>query len=203
MTMLWKGKITMKRLLPCLLLFSVFVPISFSEIVFDYTISDTYQGSVMLNSESLLVTGAGALQIFGSGESYIEVQGTDPLQQFVGGIYDFGLDDFSILNFYDGEMGGFSIYDDATATFSGGRIDYISSFQDSDLIKHITFIADLDSIDLTGSLLTGNWLDGSGFSVTLLDQTGYDSVYSNINFVPEPATVILFGLGGLLLRKKK
>jgi len=61
----------------------------------------------------------------------------------------------------------------------------------------------VDSIDLTGNLLTGNWLDGSGFSVTLLDQTGYDPVYSNINFVPEPATLALFGLGGLLLRKKR
>ena len=158
----------------------------------------------MLNSESLLITGAGALQIVAKGESYIEVQGTDPLQQFVGGIYTFGLDDFSILNYYDGEMGGFNIYDDAVATFSGGRIDYISSFQDSDLTKHITFIADLDSIDLTGNLLTGDWLSGGGsFSITLQDQTGYDSVYSNINFVPEPATVALFGLGGLLLRKRK
>ena len=193
----------MKRLIPCLLLLPVFVTISFGEIVFDYTISDTYEGSVMLNSESLLVTGAGALQIDAKGESYIEVQGTDPLQQFVGGIYTLDLDDFSILNYYDGETSLFTIYDDATATFSGGSINYISSFQDSDLIRHITFVADLDSIDLTGNSLTGNWLDGSGFSVTLLDQTGYDSVYSNINFVPEPATILLFGLGGLMLRRRK
>ncbi|HIJ71370.1 MAG TPA: PEP-CTERM sorting domain-containing protein [Planctomycetes bacterium] len=193
----------MKRLIPCLLLLPVFVTISFGEIVFDYTISDTYEGSVMLNSESLLVTGAGALQIDAKGESYIEVQGTDPLQQFVGGIYTLDLDDFSILNYYDGETSLFTIYDDATATFSGGSINYISSFQDSDLIQHITFIADVDSIDLTGNLLTGDWLnDGGSFSITLLDQTGYDSVYSNINFVPEPATIALFGLGYLLLRKR-
>ena len=192
----------MKRLIPFLFLLSFFVPMCFGQIVFDYTISDTYDFSVTLNSESLLITGAGALQIDAKGESYIEVQNTAPLQENIGGIYSLLLDDFSILNFYDGEMGGFSIYDDATATFSGGRIDYISSFQDSDLTKHITFVADLDSIDLTGNLLTGNWLDGSGFSVTLLDQTGYDSVYSNINFIPEPATVLLFGLGGLALRKR-
>ena len=194
----------MKRLLPCLLLFPVFVPVSFGEITFDYTISDTYEfGTFMLDGESLLVTGAGADGIFAQGESYVEVRDTAPLEQHVGGIYTFGLDDFSILNFYDGEMGGFSIYDDATATFSGGRIDYISSFQDSDLIKHITFVADLDSIDLTGNSLTGNWLDGSGFSVTLLDQTGYDSVYSNINFVPEPATLLLFSLGAIGLRRQR
>ena len=193
----------MKRLIPCLLLFPVFVPISFGEIVFDYTISDTYVGGVTLNGESLLITGAGALAIDAFGESYVEVQNTLPLEQFVGGIYDLNLNDFSTMNYYGGETNLFDIRGDGIATFSGGRIDYIRSFQDSDLTKHITFIADLDSIDLTGNLLTGNWLDDSSFSITLQDQTGYDSVYSNINFVPEPATIALFGLGGLLLRKRK
>ena len=194
----------MKRLILCLLLLSFFVPTSFGEITFDYTISDTYEfGTFVLDSESLLVTGAGADNIFANGESYIEVHNTAPLQENLGGIHGLILDDFSILNYYDGEMGGFRIYDDATATFSGGSINYISSYQDSDLTKHITFIADLDTIGFNSGILTGNWLDGSGFSVTLLDQSGYDSVYSNINFVPEPATIALFGLGGLMLRRRK
>ena len=194
----------MKKLLLGLLLLGFCTSISFGDIVFDYIISDTYEILPLhLNGESLLVMGAGADHIDAKGESYIEVQGTDPLQQHVGGIYTLGLIDFSTMNYYGGETGMFSIYDDATATFSGGQIDYISSFQDSDLTKHITFIADLDSIDLTGNLLTGDWLSGGGsFSITLQDQTGYDSVYSNINFIPEPATVALFGLGCLLLRKR-
>jgi hypothetical protein len=194
----------MKRLIPYLLLLPVFVPISFGEITFDYTISDTYEFGVTLNGlDSLLITGAGALVIDAFGESYIEVQNTAPLQENIGGIYDLNLNDFSTMNYYDGETGGLDIRGDATATFSGGSINYISSYQDSDITKHITFVADLDSIDLTGNLLIGNWLDGSGFSVTLLDQTGYDSVYSNINFIPEPATIALFSLGALLLRRKK
>jgi len=193
----------MKRLIPFLFLLSFFVSMSFGEIVFDYTISDTYVGGYTLNSESLLVTGAGAIQIDAKGESYVEVQNTAPLEDNIGGLYILNLDDFSTMNYYDGETNLFRIMGDATATFSGGRIDYISSYQDSDLIKHITFIADLDSIDLTGNLLTGNWLDGSGFSVTLLDQSGYDSVYSNINFIPEPATLLLFGLGVIGLRRRR
>ena len=195
----------MKKTLFSLVLISFCASVSFGEIVFDYTISDTYEfGIFSLNSESLLVTGAGALFIDAFGESYIEVQDTAPLEQFVGGIYDLNLNDFSTMNYYGGETGGLDIRGDATATFSGGSINYISSYQDSDITKHITFVADLDSIDLTGSLLTGNWLSGGGsFSITLQDQTGYDPVYSNISFVPEPATLLLFGLGAIGLRRRK
>ena len=190
----------MKRLIPNLLLFCVCASVSFG--TFDYEISDSYKGSVTLNSESLLVTGAGCISIFAKGTSY------------VGGIYTLGLAGFSTMNYYGGETGNFYIYDDAVATFSGGRIDYMSSYQfawrwegtcPSVLVPnpHITFICDVDSVNLTGNLLTGNWLDDSSFSVTLVDQAGYDSVYSNINFIPEPASLLLLGLGGLLIRRKK
>ena len=126
------------------------------------------------------------------------------MEHNVGGIYSLDLDDFSTMNYYDGEMGLFRIIGDAEAMFSGGRIDYISSYQDSDFIKHMTFIVDVASIDLTGDLLTGDWLSGGGsFSITLQDQTGYDSVYSNINFVPEPCTLYFLTIGGLFLRRRK
>ena len=202
----------MKRLIPNLLLICVCASVSFG--VFDHEISDSYDFGITLNDESLLVTGAGALQIEARGTSYVEVQHTAPLEQYVGGIYTLDLDDFSTLNYYGGEMSAFIIYDDALATFSGGSVNYMSSYQfawrwegtcPSVLVPnpHITFVCDVDSVDLTGNLLTGNWLDGSGFSVTLVDQTGYDSVYSNINFIPEPATLLLFGVGGLILRKRR
>ncbi len=193
----------MKRLLLSLFLIGFYTSVSLG--AFDYVISDTYEfGIFSLNSESLLVTGAGAEEIHADFDAYIEVQNTAPLEDNVGGIHALNLTDASTMNYYDGEMSGFRIYNGATATFSGGRIDFISSYQDSEVLKHITFIVDLDSIDLTGDLLTGDWLSGGGsFSITLQDQAGYDSVYSNINFVPEPATLALLGLGGLLIRKKK
>ena len=180
----------------------------------DYIISDEtgYEGGIFIldGFDTLLVTGAGASNIYANDDSYVEVRGTAPLQQDFGGIYALDLDDSSILNYEGGETNDFTITENAIATFSGGRIDYIWSFQDSDILKHITFICDVDSVDLTGDLLTGDWLGNKGsFSITLLDQLDdldhpeYDSVYSNINFVPEPATMLMLGLGGLLIRKKK
>lgn len=178
-----------------------------ADIIFDHTISDAtgYEhGIFSLNSESLLVTGAGAYQIDGHGDSYVEVENTAPLQDNTGGIFILSLIDFSILDYQDGETELLMIREDATATFSGGSIDYISSYQDSDITKHITFVCDVDSISFVDSMLTGDWLDGKGsFSIGLMNQPGYDSAYSNINFVPEPATMLLLSVGGLLIRNKK
>jgi hypothetical protein len=63
----------MKRLLLSMVLIGLYASVSFGEIVFDYTISDTYEfGTFMLDGESLLVTGAGADAIEARGESYID-----------------------------------------------------------------------------------------------------------------------------------
>ena len=194
----------MKRLIPFVMVAWVCASVSFGN--FDITISNTYEGgTTFLESQSLLITGGGANIIEANGSSYIEVQNTaTPLQQGSAGIYALDLDDTSNLNFFNGALGGFYIYEDAQAVFSGGSIGFLHSYQDSDLLKHITFICDVDSVSLAGNLLTGDWLDGKGsFSITLVNQPNYDSVYSNIHFVPEPATLVLFALGGLLLRRRK
>jgi hypothetical protein len=51
--------------------------------------------------------------------------------------------------------------------------------------------------------LVGTWGDGTTFSIYLPD-TGYNP-YNNFEFilVPEPATLLLFSLGSVMLRRKK
>lgn len=106
----------------------------------------------------------------------------------------------------DGKIRWINISNDATAAFSGGSIETISSYQYSDLVKHITLICEVGSVnyDELTNLLTGNWLNNGGsFSITLKSHSGYDSAYSNIQFIPEPATLALLAFGCLLIRRKK
>jgi len=107
-----------------------------------------------------------------------------------------------------------TIGSNAEAVLKGGSINYISSMQDTNT-THIDIYSqpgwswlyedeDLDGIDeIVG--ITGLWEDDSDFTIGFInDYTfGYDPVYMNINVIPEPATFLMLGLGGLLLRRKR
>jgi hypothetical protein len=169
---------------------------------FDFTLSGTEYNSMVLNNQSLLVTGGGAGQITALDNSYVEVWGTTPLAQF-SGIYSMNLARNSTLNYYGGETGAISIYEQATAVLEGGRIDYIASHQYLGS-PHIEMVVKDYSYNPGTNLLTGIWGDDTAFSIELVDQAGYDPVIDNIAFtvVPEPMTLLLFGLGGLVIRRK-
>ena len=195
----------MKRFIPCLVIIGIFASASFAG--FDHTISSGYEYGVVLNNQSLLITGGGVYDIDAFFSSYIEVRGTAPLQEFTGGIALLMLQHFSTLNYYGGETGSLRLYDNAKATISGGQIGYIRSFQDVPMpnnvaYPHIEIICKTHDYNTSSKLLTGTWFDDSTFSIQLVNQAGYDPVIDNIRFIPEPATLLLVGVGGLLLRKR-
>jgi hypothetical protein len=175
---------------------------------FDFTISGGYHGiKILEGSESLLMTGGGGDGIVARGYSYVEIRGTAPLGQFVGGISTIDLTHNSLMNYYGGETRGLYMYGDARAVIQGGRIDGIRSFQyvpvhNNVAYPHIIIDCQLNSVvyDSQSNVVAGNWKNGDPFSIQLHDQSGYDPVIENIEFIPEPMTLSLFGFGGLVIR---
>ena len=138
-------------------------------------------------------------------DSTATIKGTSILEQFNGGVWEINLTNESSLTMSDGQVHQISIGNgDATATLTGGLIEAIYSYQSVNN-PHITlyYSGDLPTVQASGGFdyLVGAWGDGTDFSI-YLHNTGYDT-YGNFDFVlvPEPTTLILFGLGGLWLRK--
>ena len=178
--------------------------------------NDDFVESLSLrDQETLLMTGGGIDHLMMFDSSSADVYSTNPLLEGDGGIWFLTLAGYSQLEFSGGGIHEFVIGSYAQALLSGGRIDEIRSYQSAwqyggdppALLPdpHITIVCDLDSVNhnIETNVLTGNWLAGTGFEIQLIDVDGYSPAIENIQFVPEPATLLLVGAGGLLLRRKR
>lgn len=122
---------------------------------------------------------------------------------------------YSTLDFSGGEVHVFDIGSYATATLSGGLIEEIRSYQFAWIQEgdppvwvpnpHIAFVCDVESVfhNAGTNLLTGNWLDGSAFSIQLVDIDGYSPAIENILFIPEPTTIALLLTGAFFIKRRQ
>lgn len=145
--------------------------------------------------------------------STADIRGTSTLGQGSGGIWTVQIAGSSYLDMSDGQVHEIAIANDATAFLSGGLIQRIWSSQNawtydnSDppvLVPnpHITIECIDHFHNLSTNILTGHWLDNTEFSIQLINVQGYSPAIENIQFVPEPTTLLFLSLGGLLLRRK-
>ena len=161
----------------------------------------------------LIVDGGGADRISVRDYGRLIVKSTSrPLSAYhpVGGVYDILLFNNSRLSFLGGATELITIGSSATAELKGGSINLIKSMQytiktNSD--PHIDLYCKpgwswISNSPLIG--IQGNWMDGTSFRIEFINDATYDPVWTNINvIVPEPATLLLLSLGGLLTRRRK
>lgn len=105
-------------------------------------------------------------------------------------------------------FGMFDVMTDATVDIYGGNLNITSAY-----IAYGYFIGEdyIDAgstiniygygfdYDVTNQILSGYLQDNNYFQIGEVNEFEYTS----FNLIPEPATLLLFGLGGLLLRKQK
>jgi hypothetical protein len=209
----------MKRVMVCLLFVCCFSK-SFAGYEDGLIGPGEYEGTVDWENGLLIVDGGGADRINIFYSARIEVRSTSPFVAGYGGIWDIVLYGNSCMDYFGGQTEELSMRGYSTASLYGGRIDYISSFQTVpdvfvgydeqghpifEKLRHIEMFVREYVYNPATLRLTGTWGDWTTFDIKLLNQPGYAPVIDNIKFmiIPEPASLVLFALGGLLMRKRK
>jgi hypothetical protein len=107
---------------------------------------------------------------------------------FGGTIQEFLASDSSTTDIFGGEIVGFLCAD-------GSSVVNIYGYG---------FAYDPYGGGQNGGQLTGFWLDNTGFVIDFMDCSPTSSTYyDHVYLVPEPTTLLLLGLGGLMLRRRR
>jgi hypothetical protein len=97
------------------------------------------------------------------------------------------------------------VSDSSTVNIHGGQIaDWLYATDSSVVnIYGYDFEYSPDTGSRNGGQLTGYWSDGSPFKINFLDNITFGSTYYDyVVLIPEPSTLLLLGLGAVMLKRK-
>jgi hypothetical protein len=139
----------------------------------------------------------------GLGNSILDIRNTSsPVAVGESGIADIILGDNSQLYISGGSVAHLNAGSDTTVVLTGGQIDIINGYYGYPIdTSRITVYCQSGWTHQNG-YLSGLWLDNSAFHIKLVTQASSD-VFSNMTIIPEPASLLLLAVGGLLIRKRQ
>lgn len=180
---------------------------------------DVFGALTLDEHQSVFIAGGGGDSLSLTEWSTGIIQNTSPYSEYpTGGIREINLMGYSHLDFYGGDVLEIGLGSYSTASLYGGKIQTLSSGQTLYIIgsdpvtgdpifnSHIEMVCRDWLYNAANKRLTGTWEDFSKFNIQLVDYTqyGYSPTIDNIKFtiIPEPVSLILLGLGGLILRRR-
>jgi hypothetical protein len=206
----------MKRILPSMLLIAIGVCPSLAGLANEddaadgYLTMGEYDTSIKLEgSDKLIINGGGSAVIDAWDYSCIEIYSTSlPLKLYEGGVYDIHLNDNSTLLFSGGATQSLKVYKNASALLTGGTINYITIYHYGTMTSKVTIDCQdgWEWLYTSGKIsgIRGLWDDGTAFQIAFSNPGSiFPDTYNFVHVIPEPATLTLLSVGGLLLRKRK
>ena len=164
---------------------------------------DEFGSLTLVDTDTLLMTGGQGEDLFLTDWSTATIEDTNPIiGELNGGIWEIATASYSELSISGGEINDLGVHHESIINLSGGQILGDLTVYNLTSWVHI-FGYGFNNDPFGGSPLTGFWPDDTPFSINLVDST--ISTYDQIIFheIPEPASLLLFGLGGFVLRKKR
>ncbi len=122
-------------------------------------------------------------------------------------LYDTGIvsslsarNDFGTANIYGGNAAWVSALESGTVNIYGGVVsDYMSAPDGTINVFGYDLLKNSSGGNYGFGFVNGYWDDGASFYIHLLSP----ETYSNINLIPEPASLLLLLLGCILLKRKR
>jgi hypothetical protein len=171
------------------------------------TSADTYYGVEVRDSWS----GQTMVDMFGGHLFEAHIYDTSSFNLYEGSVVGIDLYILSNAGIYGGNALGLATWNRSTLNLYGGSIGWFTAWDDSmiNMYGYGFAYSPGECIGVPGCIgnggkISGYWQNGSTFEVLLNDVSG-NHTYDHIVFheIPEPASVLLLGLGGLLLRRRQ
>ena len=163
--------------------------------------------SLSVSTASAIIFSSNATIGEGNVYSSVDIEGDSTTVEMTGGsVGQMVVSGSSALDMSGGEiLDSLSVRDSATANISGGSISELFAIELSviklhgfDVVHHAT------GGKWDDGKITGKWLDGTGFDISFYNSGHFgNDTFSHLKILPEPATLILMGVGLTLIRTRR